>query len=104
MSYLSAAKLRYSLPGNKRTVLLAVYLCDQPDYRLVEACGEDPRLREKREVTEKLLSMGIEIWQANFNINQEAVCLSRCWQLHTQESIITDTSGFSTFYSGIRSF
>lgn len=99
-----SAKLRYSLPGNKRTVLLAVYLCDQPDYRLVEACGEDPRLREKREVTEKLLSMGIEIWQANFNINQEAVCLSRCWQLHTRESIITDTSGFSTFYSGIRSF
>ena len=94
---------------NKSLVSPGLPLCESCMMELivrmaVEACGEDPRLREKREVTEKLLSMGIEIWQANFNINQEAVCLSRCWQLHTQESIITDTSGFSTFYSGIRSF
>ena len=103
--YLSrSAKLRYSLPGDRRTVLLAVYLCDQPDYRLTDAGSGGSRAREKREVTEKLLSMGIEIWQANFNITPEAVCLSRCWQLHTQEPIITGTTGFSTFYSGVRTF
>ena len=98
-----ATKLRYSLPGNKRAVLLTVYLCDQPDFKLSDGADQD-RYRQKREVTRKLLAMGIEIWQANFIIDKESVRLSRYWQLHTDESIVTDASGLSTFYSGIRSF
>lgn len=74
--------LREGLPSCKRTVLITVYLYDRPDFHISE-------YRNYRDAVDPVVarsaSLGIENWQANFVVTEEAVRLDRYAPLCTAE-------------------
>ncbi len=67
-------ELGNSLEGHQRAILLTCFIYDNPGFKVVE---RSTHYEEVKATVEKSKSLGVEIWQVNFEIQPDGVRLQK---------------------------
>ena len=67
-------ELGNSLEGHQRAILLTCFIYDNPGFKVVE---RSTHYEEVKATVEKSKSLGVEIWQVNFEIQPDGIRLQK---------------------------
>lgn len=67
-------ELGKSLQSRQRAILLICFIYDNPGFEVIE---KSTNFEEVRAAVDKSITLGVEMWQANFEIQPEGVRLVR---------------------------
>jgi sugar fermentation stimulation protein A len=77
-------ELANSLQNNQRAILLICFLYDNPGFKVVE---RSVNYEQVSAVVDKVITAGVEYWQANFRITPYGVRLTKYFKLDISHSI-----------------
>lgn len=72
------AELGMSLQSHQRAILLTCFIYDNPGFEIIE---KSINYEQVKATVDKSISLGVEMWQANFEIQAEGVRLVRYFKL-----------------------
>jgi len=72
------AELANSLKDHKRAILLVCFIYDNPGFQVIERSTNYVQVKA---TIDKSMEMGVEIWQANFNIIPNSITLKKYFKL-----------------------
>lgn len=71
-------ELANSLQTHQRAILLTCFLYDNPGFKVIE---RSTHYEQVKKAVDSSVQAGVEIWQANFEITPQGVCLSRYFRI-----------------------
>lgn len=72
-------ELGKSLKTHEKAILLLCFIYDNPGFKVIE---RSTHYSEVAAAIDKSIDLGLEIWQANFQISKEGVKLNRYFKIH----------------------